>query len=534
MGIEIYPQTLKSCLSTVNLELQQILEATTLYKNSIEAFIGEENLTSIAYGSEKDYMRWGHLPAIQAQVSAIRAYADANQKHIFLIDAYLSGEYYLNEDILQEQLLRVQQMLQWALLLQAQGVYEILDRLRLELQRKLDNLYEFAYASAGIYTAMRTNLDLMVSLSAVVTNTVYKSDTNTYLRPTSSGKEKKNTPATMTKQEFSNIMTEQFGFDKRTGEIMYDVYMAIQKEYEDKTQQERDWYFARALSQLGDYNSKKANIGPVKIETNAWRKGAGWVYKYDEEESYFCNTLGLSENDYTYLRYMLRLQHFITSKPEDYSYGALLYLWAYDPSDFASWKKNMETATGTELSDIAYVKKYKLLYDQLKDNGDCSHMFYTISANLIDNGHKVDNSWKNIGAPDLSWSNADVRKDITGWLGDAVYLGDENQTSFGTDDYIADLDADNLAHRCLTDNDLLSSMQDYYTNISNGNADEVRTREFLKNNSFEDVEKTIFDIISCNDANKDGFVNTIDLKENSVYSDTYDFLMKLKKYQDNK
>lgn len=194
----------------------------------------------------------------------------------------------------------------------------------------------------------------------------------------------------------------------------------------------------------------------------------------------------------------------------------------------------MESATGVELSDIAYIKKYKLLYDQLKNNGDCSHMFYTISANLIDNGHKVDNSWKNIGAPDLSWNNADTRKDITGWLGDAVYLGDNNKTSFGTDDYIADLDADNLAHRCLSGNNLLNSMQDYYTKLSTGNTDEMRTKEFLKNNSFENVEKTIFDIISCNDTNKDGFVNTADLKGSDAYSDTYDFLMKLKEYQTNK
>ncbi len=32
-----------------------------------------------------------------------------------------------------------------------------------------------------------------------------------------------------------------------------------------------------------------------------------------------------------------------------------------------------------------------------------------------------------------------------GWLGDAVYDGD-GKTSFGMDDYMADLDADNIAH----------------------------------------------------------------------------------------
>ena len=42
---------------------------------------------------------------------------------------------------------------------------------------------------------------------------------------------------------------------------------------------------------------------------------------------------------------------------------------------------------------------------------------YTIAANLTDDGDDVENEWKNGGAPETSWSNADERKDIAGWLG---------------------------------------------------------------------------------------------------------------------
>ena len=73
-------------------------------------------------------------------------------------------------------------------------------------------------------------------------------------------------------------------------------------------------------------------------------------------------------------------------------------------------------------------------------------MMYTIAANLTDDGDDVENEWKNGGAPETSWSNADERKDIAGWQGDAVYDGDDGKISFGEDDYIADLDADNIAH----------------------------------------------------------------------------------------
>ena len=65
-------------------------------------------------------------------------------------------------------------------------------------------------------------------------------------------------------------------------------------------------------------------------------------------------------------------------------------------------------------------------------------------GNLNNDKYKVDNKWNNPGSSAMSWKNAEERKDIVDWLGDAVYAGDNNKTSFGNDDYIADLDADTL------------------------------------------------------------------------------------------
>lgn len=203
----------------------------------------------------------------------------------------------------------------------------------------------------------------MASLGAAITNTVYQSETNTFLYSKSSSKAKTETVSIVSEQEFTNIMSEQFGFDQQTGQIMYKVYTAIQENYKDRSQLERDWCFARALSQLGDYNSKKVDIGIFEIETNAWRKGAGWIYKYDEEKDYFCNNLQISEKDYLYLRYMLRLQHFMTSNPDDYSYDAMFKNKKTNYKSYLKWKQNMETAMGVELSDDEYTDKYKLLYE---------------------------------------------------------------------------------------------------------------------------------------------------------------------------
>jgi len=132
----------------------------------------------------------------------------------------------------------------------------------------------------------------------------------------------------------------------------------------------------------------------------------------------------------------------------------------------------------------------------------------------------------------LSWKNAEERKDVVGWLGDAVYTGDNNKTSFGNDDYIADLDADNIAHRTQNGGTLLNNMNEYYQDLSDGNADTLRTEEFLKNNSYEDVENAVFNRISFNDTNEDGKKTLEDLKDNETYKDTYNFLKKLKGYQE--
>ncbi|MDK2968751.1 DUF4280 domain-containing protein [Lacrimispora sp.] len=330
--------------------------------------------------------------------------------------------------------------------------------------------------------------------------------------------------------EKMEALSDQFGFDEKSTKIMSDIYDKIQNKYKDLPQIEKDWFFSRAISQLGDYNSKPLNIIGLNIETHAWRKGAGWAYEYDKEKEYFCTDLGLKEGDYKYLRQMVRLQHFMSSDPENYSYEAVK-TYADEKNDvFQSWKNTMENGIGTKLSDKEYLDLYKTLYDNTGDTGDYAHMMYTISANLNDSKYKVDNSWKNIGANALSWKNKDERKDITGWLGDAVYTGDNNSVSFGNDDYIADLDSVNIASRVLTGKSLIDSMDQYYKDLSISDPDEYRTKEFLSNNSYEEIEEEIFKRISIKDINNDGKKDLKDLETDITYSDTYDFLNKLKKY----
>ncbi len=142
-------------------------------------------------------------------------------------------------------------------------------------------------------------------------------------------------------EEFKNTLKIQFGFDDKTVSVLYSVYDAIQLKYAHLPQKERDWYFARSISQMAGYNNKEV----WGIETHAWRKGAGWAYEYEMEDEikFFCEDLGISTEDYEYMRQMVRLQHLMVSDKETYEAETAKEVYRKDENkqDFSIWKKNM-------------------------------------------------------------------------------------------------------------------------------------------------------------------------------------------------
>jgi len=102
MGLEIYPQEVRASLESLNRSLESVTENVPLLKSSIEAFIGTKDLQSTAFGSRKDYMSRGHLPAVDGQLNAVNQFIEANRTHISYIDNYLGGEGYLSEDRISE------------------------------------------------------------------------------------------------------------------------------------------------------------------------------------------------------------------------------------------------------------------------------------------------------------------------------------------------------------------------------------------------------------------------------------------------
>lgn len=342
-------------------------------------------------------------------------------------------------------------------------------------------------------------------------------------------------------KNFKENMKTQFGFDERTSSIMWNIYSKIKTTYPESTQQERDYMFARTLSQL--FYNENAESDFMK---GAWAAGAGCINDYDTQG--FITGLGISEEDYNYLHYTVRLQHLICSgdketRPEKI-YDKL------EGQDGYTYYEKMKKGLGIEEIDKnAYKRNYNKYYMAYKDKPDFLHMMYTISAFLASNNaeglekdsFKVNKYTKQV----IMWDSSEKRIDYTGWLGDATWPGVEEDwnfadgwnafwgveddgsmygdlgavlnknTSFGNDDYMADLDADNIIHRIDKNTSLMEAINDYYEETNGG---ETRAVEFLRNNDYNDVEDEITE--------RAGVDSLKELK--GKWLDSYNFLVRLK------
>ena len=317
------------------------------------------------------------------------------------------------------------------------------------------------------------------------------------------------------RKEFFENIQEQYGFDDRTMKIMEEVYGKINDKYGDEGDEYVDWMFFRALSQVGGYDDD--NFTGIKDAANIWKQGAGNAYHEENHKKFYINELGLAEEDYEYLKYNLRMQHNISSSPETFDSTCVEGL---DDSKRDSWRNNMQTGLGLDdLSDEDLQNHINGLYNMYNNKGDFSHMCYTLSGCLNDDWGGVDNSWRKHQTE--GWKSSDARKDVIGWLGDATIITDDQGTSFGLDDYIADLDADNIYNRIDYDNGVtaMDAFNDYYEDMANSGDNDFRGKEFLENNPYEDVQGKI---LHKHD------ISLEDMENNAEYSDTVAFLERLK------
>lgn len=111
----------------------------------------------------------------------------------------------------------------------------------------------------------------------------------------------------------------------------------------------------------------------------------------------------------------------------------------------------------------------------------------------------------------------------SGELGDATLKTDEGTTSFNNPDYMADLDAENIAHSIYYDNkSLLEANIHYYDNVLTS---QTRAHEFLELVPLTDIKTRIFKEL-CDKEIRDNESQCMTYLKD-YFPDTYNFIKSL-------
>lgn len=295
-------------------------------------------------------------------------------------------------------------------------------------------------------------------------------------------------------ESFMAILREQYGFDERTAKIILTLYKAIQDKYTDESQISRDWRFTRLLggfryalkgkekdSEVFQWNE---TAGDWHIES--LKKGASNKKHSKTLKEYMMSDLGLSGKDYDYLQYKVRIQNVLAgedAKARKYDNDGIN---SEDKTYTKSQFDNMKTGLGGELDESMFIATWNQQCDDMCGKGDFVHQQITTSSIFVTEINK--NGW----LVNIYVGGDRRREQMAGWLGDATLFGKNGEPpSFGNDDYLADLDAENIGHMVRNEGyTYIEAVEDYYGRRL---LKDTRAKLFLENNDLKEIKRAIYD-----------------------------------------
>lgn len=266
------------------------------------------------------------------------------------------------------------------------------------------------------------------------------------------------------------IFEEQYGFDERTVKIILELHQAIQKKYADESQIKRDWRFTRLLGGFkyglkeeegwGDefqWNQTAGDATIVYQETWGARGYTGVIAQDLPVKKYMTDELGLANDDYEYLKYKVRVQNYLVGKDAKaikYDEKATLK----KTKENISRKEKMSTGLGKTITDTEFIQIWNQQCDDMCGMSDFAHQQITTAA-ILATAVSEDGALANIYV-----GGSKEREQMAGWLGDATIYGKNGELpSFGNDDYMADLDAENIGYIVREEEySYILAIEDYY------------------------------------------------------------------------
>lgn len=283
---------------------------------------------------------------------------------------------------------------------------------------------------------------------------------------------------------YFNALVSVYGFDMDVAESIIDFYNRIDRAYPNDGVIQKSW---RATGVLAAFNYPTLESTYESNHKVFWDQILGNVYSDMQEKAFFLQKLGYSEAEYENLRDKIREQH-----------------------------------------GDSYATSF----------GDFVHMQASLSARLAD--------YLNTNEIGAQLAGAFVAEDISylaGWLGDCV-IGDGSAPSLKSDDYISDLDAENIYRMIIQGQDIISAASSYYDSVLNHSNRAVVFKSYI---DYETAKNKIYYylidiglITQIEFARQNGDIllelyyldclNSEEYHQNELetkYQDTYDFLQAL-------
>ena len=309
---------------------------------------------------------------------------------------------------------------------------------------------------------------------------------------------------------YKESLKVQYGFDDKTSRIIVKLKRNIYKDSRIKDD-EKDYVLTRLLGGLV-YGHEENSL----LNQTMWNNTAGFGQLESQVPEIALKIKGqfkkygdLTDSEYNYLKYKVRIQH------GDYS--------PLSDDNRLNYKKNMEVAIGHTLTEKEFNKLWNNQVDSFKSKTDFAHQYITMSTHLYGRPRFADL----IGGREKT-------NDISGWLGDTTSAAGD-PPSIGNDDYKADLDSVNITSLMKKNNiSFIEASNKYYNNLENGTYN--RAEEFKKNIPLNKVEDKIFEQLRVYYVDKDNRPvskpSTIDdIKKN--YPQTYNFIKSLDNNQND-
>ena len=283
---------------------------------------------------------------------------------------------------------------------------------------------------------------------------------------------------------YETQLKESCGFSDEVIHLILKLYDRVDAVFSSEDTLVRAWKCARLLSEFW-YDTLKLGI-------NKWDIVAGSVTKNENRQTYFTDTLGFTVAEYANLSDAIRRNH--------------------------------EDTTTIDFAHMQYALAARLAYTLNKDGlaANLGSGFFTGTFGVY-----TDEEVSYLG----------------GWLGDAVITGffGEGETCLKNNDYMSDLDAENIYRLLLQGKSSLEATNEYYSNLSLSN---TRADIFLQYIPYTVVrEKIFYELIDAeiygilpgiSDVNQiQAYLDLINneqyhydtIKDN--YPDTYNFLKSL-------